>query len=188
MPEPAPITVAAFAGSLRKGSYNKSLLRAAVKHAPAGVRVDAIDIQEVPLYDADVEAAGLPPAVQRLRDTIRAADALLIVSPEYNYSMSGVTKNVLDWASRPPDDASLDDKPVALAGCSPGYFGTIRSKIALLPILWGNNMHVLDEHLNVSRAKSRFDDAGELTDEDTKRELVELLEALAARTRRLKST
>ncbi len=182
----APITIAAFSGSLRKGSYNRSLLRAAVKFAPAGVRVESIDIGDVPLFNADVEDAGTPPAVERLCAGIRAADALLIVSPEYNNSMSGITKNVLDWASR--DDSCLEDKPVGLAGCSTSYFGSVRSKIALLPVLLTNGMRILDEQLNVALAQEKFNEVGELTDESIKKKLVELLEALAAYTRRLKST
>ena len=182
----APVTIAAFAGSLRKGSYNRALLRAALRLAPPGVLVEEIDIAEIPLYNADIEDP-TPPPVARLRAAIRAADALLIVSPEYNFSMSGVTKNVMDWASRPPDDSCLDGKPVGLAGCSSGGFGTVRAKLALLPVLHTNNMHVLnDPVLNVSRAAERFDAAGELTDEAIKKQLGELLDALAAWARRFR--
>jgi chromate reductase, NAD(P)H dehydrogenase (quinone) len=186
MPAPgaATVTIAAFAGSLRKGSYNRSLLQAAVKLAPPGVRLDAIDISGISLYNPDIENPP-PQPVARMRAAIKAANALLVISPEYNYSMSGVTKNVLDWASRPADDSCLDGKPVGVAGCSRGGFGSVRSKLALLPIFVYNNMHVLnDPMLNVSDADTKFDAAGELTDEDTKKELIELLEALAAWARR----
>jgi len=125
------IVIAGFAGSLRAGSYNRLLLRSAVKLAPADGRLVEIDISEIPLYNTDKEDPP-PPAVARMRDAIRSADALLIVTPEYNWSMSGVTKNVIDWASRPPDDSCLNDKPVGLAGCSTGYFGTARAKLALV--------------------------------------------------------
>jgi len=179
-------TIAAFAGSLRKGSYNRALLRAAVKLAPPDVRVQSIDVSEIPLFNADIEDP--PPApVAQMRSTIKAADALLIVSPEYNHSMSGVTKNVLDWASRPPDDSCLDDKPVGLAGASRGGFGSVRAKLALLPVIMYTNMHLLnDPQVHVSHAQTKFNDAGDLTDDDIKLELTELLEALAAWARRLK--
>jgi chromate reductase, NAD(P)H dehydrogenase (quinone) len=180
------VTIAAFAGSLRKASYNKLLLRNAVELAPDDVRVLPIDIGGIPLFNADIEDPP-PPAVARMRETIRKAEALLIVSPEYNHSMSGVTKNVIDWASRPPDDSCLDDKPVGLAGCSPGYFGATRAKLALLPTFVFTGMHVLDDPIvNVARADTKFDEAGRLTDERVKEEVRELLEALAAWARRLR--
>jgi chromate reductase len=185
---PDQVTIAAFAGSLRKGSLNKLLLRNAVDLAPADVRVQTLDISEIPLFNADLEKP--PPApVARLRDAIRAADALLIVTPEYNFSMSGVTKNVIDWASRPADDSCLDHKPVALAGCSAGYFGSARAKLALLPVFVFTNMHVLnDPMVHVARANTKFDETGRLNDEGIRTEVRELLEALAAWARRLKKT
>lgn len=183
-----PLTIAAFAGSLRKGSYNKMLLRNIVQLAPAGVRIAEIDISEVPLYNADVETPP-PAAVARMRDTIRAADALLVVTPEYNFSMSGVTKNAIDWASRPPDDSCLDDKAVGFAGCSTGYFGSARAKLALLPVCVFSGMHVLnDPMVHVSKAATRFDETGALIDEGVKGEVRELLEGLAAFARRLNTT
>ncbi|MBV8172474.1 MAG: NAD(P)H-dependent oxidoreductase, partial [Candidatus Eremiobacteraeota bacterium] len=167
----AALTIAAFAGSLRAGSYNKMLLRNAQALAPAGVSVAEIDISDIPLFNADIEDPP-PPPVARMREAIRAADALLIITPEYNWSMSGVTKNVIDWASRPPDDSCLDDKAVGLAGCSSGYFGTARAKIALLPVFVFTGMHVLDEPIvHVSRAAERFDASGTLTDEQVKADM-----------------
>jgi chromate reductase len=183
---PDTVTIAGFAGSLRKGSYNKLLLRNAVELAPGDVRVVPIDIGDIPLFNADIEAPP-PPAVARMREMIRVADALLIVTPEYNNSMSGVTKNVIDWASRPPDDSCLDDKPVGLAGCSQGYFGGARAKLALLPAFIFTGMHVLDDPMvNIARASTKFDDAGMLADERDRTQVRELLEALAAWARRLK--
>ena len=179
------IVIAGFAGSLRAGSYNRLLLRSAVKLAPADVRLVEIDISEIPLYNTDKEDPP-PPAVARMRDAIRSADALLIVTPEYNWSMSGVTKNVIDWASRPPDDSCLNDKPVGLAGCSTGYFGTARAKLALLPAFVFNGMHVLDDPMvHVGRAQTKFDASGELTDDEVRTELRELLAGLAAFARRM---
>lgn len=183
---PDTVTIAGFAGSLRKGSYNKLLLRNAVELAPDDVRLVPIDISDIPLFNADTEDPP-PPAVARMREMIRMADALLIVTPEYNNSMSGVTKNVIDWASRPPDDSCLDDKPVGLAGCSTGYFGGARAKLALLPTFIFTGMHVLDDPIvHVARANTKFDEAGLLNDEDLKKQLRGLLEALAAWARRLK--
>jgi chromate reductase len=179
------VTIAAFAGSLRKGSFNRMLLRNAVALAPADVRVDAIDIDDVPLFNADIESPP-PHAVVRMRDTIRNADALLVVTPEYNFSMSGTTKNALDWASRPADDSCLNDKPVGMAGCSTGRFGGARAKLALLPVFVFNSMHVLDDPMvNVARANTKFNAEGELIDDEIKDEMRELLSALAAFARRL---
>ncbi|HXM18464.1 MAG TPA: NADPH-dependent FMN reductase [Candidatus Tumulicola sp.] len=183
----APLTVAAFAGSLREKSYNKMLLRAAGKLAPPGMRIETIDISQIPLYNADLEPANTPPSVRAMREAIRAADALLIVTPEYNYSFSGVTKNVIDWASRPPDDSCLNDKPTAIAGASAGGFGTVRAQLHLRHVAVETNMWILNEpEMRVARAWQKFDDAGALTDEDVAQELRELLVALAAWTRRLK--
>jgi chromate reductase len=180
------VTIAGFAGSLRKASYNKLLLRNAIDLAPDDVRVIPIDISEIPLYNFDIEDPP-PPAVARMREMIRMADALFIVTPEYNNSMSGVTKNVIDWASRPPDDSCLDDKPVGVAGCSTGQFGGVRAKVALLPTFVFTGMHVLDDPMvHVARANTKFDAAGLLNDEHTKKQVRELLEALAAWARRLK--
>jgi chromate reductase len=182
---PDTVTIAAFAGSLRKGSFNRMLLRNAMMLAPADVRIDAIDIDDVPLFNADIESPP-PPAVARMRDTIRNADALLVVTPEYNYSMSGPTKNALDWASRPSDDSCLNDKPVGLAGCSTGRFGGARAKLALLPVFVFNSMHVLDDPMvHVPRANTKFNAQGELIDDEIKGEMRELLAALAAFARRL---
>jgi chromate reductase, NAD(P)H dehydrogenase (quinone) len=182
------VTIAGFAGSLRKGSYNKMLLRSAVELAPDDVRVVPIDVSEIPLFNADIEDPP-PAAVATMRETIRSADALLIVTPEYNHSMSGVTKNIIDWASRPPDDSCLDDKPVGLAGCSRGYFGGTRAKLALLPTFVFTGMHVLNDPIvNVARADKAFDEAGRLTDQRVKKDVRELLEALAAWARRLEKS
>ncbi|MBV8082219.1 MAG: NAD(P)H-dependent oxidoreductase [Candidatus Eremiobacteraeota bacterium] len=182
----APVTIAAFAGSLRKGSYNQMLLRNTPSLAPAGVTVAPIDISGIPLFNQDMEEPP-PPPVARMREAIKAADALLIITPEYNWSMSGVTKNVVDWASRPPDDSCLNDKCVGLAGCSRGYFGTARAKIALLPCFVFTGMHVLDDPMvHVAHEENAFDETGLLTDERVKSDMQELLTNLAAFARRMK--
>jgi chromate reductase len=180
-----PIRIAAFAGSLRAKSFNRGLLRAAVALAPAGVTINAIDIDDLPLFNADLEDDVNPlPPVKRLCDAISQADALLIVTPEYNYSVPAVTKNALDWASR--TDGVLDGKPAALMGASPGGFGTVRSQLHLRQLAPSCDIHFLnDPQLYVAGAASKFDADGNLTDEKTKGKVVEVLEALAAFARRL---
>ena len=118
-----PIRVLGFAGK-RRGSYNRAALRAAVELMPEGGSLETFDLQSIPLYHGDVEAEGFPAPVLAFKDAIRQADALLIVTPEYNYSMPGVLKNAIDWVSRPPQDSPLDGKPVAIMGASMGGFGT----------------------------------------------------------------
>ncbi len=115
-----PVHVLGIAGSLRKGSLNRALLRAAIKRAPAGMTLSAFDLDEVPLYNGDVEAAGDPPGVAALKQAIAAADGVLFVTPEYNHGVPGVMKNAIDWASRPPRAAPLGGKPVGIIGASPG--------------------------------------------------------------------
>src|SRR5690606_18294913 len=113
-------------GSLREGSYNRALLRAAAELAPEGMTIDTFDLRQVPLYNGDVEAAGDPPGVAALKQAIRDADGVLFATPEYNHGVPGVMKNAVDWASRPPRAAALQGKPVALIGASPGITGTAR--------------------------------------------------------------
>src|SRR5216683_7475771 len=132
------ITILGIAGSLRQGSYNAALLRAAAAAAPASCTVDIASIRGIPLYDGDVEAAtGVPDVVETLKDRVAAADGLLLVTPEYNNSIPGVFKNAIDWLSRPPVDILrvFGGKPVAIIGASPGGFGTILSQEAWLPVL-----------------------------------------------------
>src|ERR671916_2043887 len=117
--------VLGISGSLRKGSWNTSVLRAAQGLAPAGMTIEIGAIGDIPLYNEDVRAAGLPPPVERLRSQIAAADAVLLVSPEYNFSIPGVLKNAIDWASRPPNQP-FNDKPVAIMGASGGPGGPAR--------------------------------------------------------------
>ena len=167
--------IVGIAGSLRKGSFNGSLLRAASVMAPQGCTIRIESIAGIPLYNADDEAAsGIPPAVAKLKEAIAAADGLLFVTPEYNNSIPGVLKNAIDWCSRPPADIPrvFAGKPVALAGASPGGFGTILSQNAWLPIfrtlgadLWSGG------RLLVSRAGSVFDDKGDIRDAAAKENL-----------------
>ena len=182
----AAINVLGFAGSLRKASFNAAVLRAAVELAPPDVTIETFDLHGIPLYDGDVEAAGLPAAVVRFRERIAAADALLIVTPEYNYSMAGVLKNAIDWASRPPDQP-FRGKPVAIAGASMGGFGTARAQYHLRQTCVFLDMLPLNKpEVFVSTAHQKVDAEGRLTDEPSRTALRALLEALAAWTRRLR--
>ena len=117
------IRVLGFAGSLRRGSYNRALLRAASELAPEGMLIDIFDLLPIPLYNGDVEAQGDPMPVSAFKDAIRQADGVLMVTPEYNHGVPGVMKNAIDWASRPPRNAALSEKPVAIMGASPGVRG-----------------------------------------------------------------
>jgi chromate reductase, NAD(P)H dehydrogenase (quinone) len=168
-----------ISGSLRAGSYNTSLLRAAVGLMPAGAELAIEKINAIPLYDGDLEAAqGIPPAVQALKDAIAAADGLLIVTPEYNNSMPGVAKNAIDWLSRPPADIDrvFGGKPVALMGASPGGFGTILSQNAWLPVLRTLGTRTwFGGRLLVSRAQNVFDQDGTLTDKAVEQQLRQFL-------------
>ncbi|WP_046865249.1 NADPH-dependent FMN reductase [Microvirga massiliensis] len=156
-------------GSLRRGSLNSALLRAAAERMPEGSELVIGTIRGIPLYNGDVEAAeGIPEPVTALKDVIAAADGLLLVTPEYNNSIPGVFKNAIDWLSRPPADIPrvFGGKPVALMGASPGGFGTILSQNAWLAVprtlgaeLWGEG------RLLVSRAQQVFAEDGTLADE-----------------------
>lgn len=172
-------------GSLRRASYNRALLRAAQQAAPDGVDIEVFDLLPIPPYNADVEAEGDPAPVSELKERIRVADALLIATPEYNYSVPGVLKNAIDWASRPPRDSPLYHKPVALMGASPGGFGTVRSQLALRQIfLFTKSDVLLEPELHVSAAGDKFDADGNLTDGRTRENVAALVAALVEWTRR----
>ena len=177
-----------IAGSLRRASYNRGLVRAAQQVAPDGVAIEAFDLLPIPLYNADVEAEGDPAPVQELKERIRAADALLIASPEYNYSIPGVLKNAIDWASRPPQDSPLRHKPIGLMGASPGGFGTVRSQLALRQVFLFMKAYVLLEpEVHVSAARDKFDADGNLTDDRTREHIGSLVAALVEWARRLRA-
>lgn len=178
------LAVLGIAGSIRSGSLNRALLAAAASLAPAGMVVEVWDgLREVPPYDAEVESA--PGSVADLRDRITAADALLIVTPEYNYSIPGVLKNAIDWASRPARRSPLHGKPVALMGASPGMSGTIRAQIALREVLFSTGSRVLPEpEVYVAQAKSKFDGEPVLTDQATREHVRGVMLALDGWVRR----
>jgi len=162
------IRIVGFSGSLRQGSYNTALLRAAAALMPDGSRLDMQSIAQIPLYNGDDEAAhGVPSPVAALKDAIAAADGLLVCTPEYNNSIPGVAKNAIDWLSRPADDIPrvFRGKPVALLGASPSGFGTILSQNAWLPVLRTLGAELwTGGRLMVSRANTVFDGDGTLVD------------------------
>lgn len=173
------ITILGFSGSLRKGSYNTAGLKAAQGLVPEGVRLEIFDLSPIPLYNQDLEDGNIPDSVLEFKERIVQADALLIVTPEYNYSVPGVLKNALDWASRPPGKAVFPRKPVAIMGASTGYFGSARAQYHLRQICGGLNMYVLNyPEVFISDAAHKFDDQGLLTDEFSRDKISKLLVAL----------
>ncbi|WP_395374171.1 NADPH-dependent FMN reductase [Marinicella sp. W31] len=159
--------IAAISGSLRKNSTNTGILHALVQNLPAPIEVDVIPIDGVPLYNQDVNEQGIPDAVLEIDKRIRRADAVVLASPEYNYSITGVLKNTLDWLSRVPEQA-FDQKPVAIVGASPGGIGTARAQYHLRQVLVFLNARVLNKpEVMISHSGQKFDKEGHLTDQKT---------------------
>ena len=181
-----PIKILGISGSLRKGSFNTAALRAAIELAPEGVTIIEADISDIPLYNEDVNAQGRPPSVERFRQQIRDADAILFVTPEYNYSVPGVLKNAIDWASRPPEQP-FAGKPAAIMGASPGVIGTARAQYHLRQIAVFLDLKVLNKpEVMIGGAGDRFDSAGKLTHEPTREFMATMLAALQDWTLKLK--
>jgi chromate reductase len=176
--------IVGIAGSLRSGSFNAALLRAAQEECPAGATLEIESIRGIPLYDGDVEAAqGIPPRVVELKDKIASADALLLVTPEYNNSIPGVFKNAIDWMSRPAADIDrvFGAHPVGLIGASPGRQGTVLSQTAWLQVFRALGLRPwFGQLLYVGGAGSVFDASGKLADEATRARLRKYLEGFAA--------
>jgi NAD(P)H-dependent FMN reductase len=172
-----------ISGSLRAGSYNTALLRAARSVAPGGVHLEVATLHGIPLYDGDLEQReGLPAAVTALQEKIAASDAVLLVTPEYNNGIPGVFKNAIDWLSRPATDVAriFGGRPFAVIGASPGGFGTILAQAAWLPVLrtlgvryWSGG------RLMLSRAHQAFDEQGGIKDEATREQLRKFVAGLA---------
>ena len=183
------IKILAICGSLRRESYNRMALKVAEENPAPGMSIEVFGrMAEIPLYNEDLKAKGYPPAVAELRAKIKAADALLFVTPEYNYSMPGVLKNAIDWASRPPDQP-FDGKPVAMMGASMGLFGTTRAQLHLRQTCVFLNMFPLNKpEVMIAQAQNKFDAQGRLTDEPTRKFIADLMTALAAWTKRLKGS
>lgn len=173
------VKILAFAGSLREESYNKAVLRAAKELAPESMNIEIFDLQGIPLYNADVEAKGDPERVAALKEAIRQADGLLIATPEYNHGVPAVTKNAVDWASRPPKNAPLNEKPVGILGASPGITGSARGQSQLRQAFEFTNSYCMPQpEILIYRVHEKFDGNGNLTDEATRKYLGKYLEAL----------
>lgn len=174
------LRVVGFAGSLRQGSLNRALLRAARELAPQDMEIDIVDLREVPLYDGDVEAAGDPEAVARLKAAIRGADGVLMATPEYNHGVPAVMKNAVDWCSRPPQSAVLSRKPVALIGASPGITGSARGQSQLRQAFEFTNSYCMPQpEFLLFKAHEKIDGEGRLTDEPSRGFLEKFLIAFA---------
>ena len=175
------MTILGISGSLRKGSTNTALLRALQELAPAGMTIEIVSIDAIPLYNQDTEGT-FPPAVRALKAKIAAADGLIIATPEYNRSMPGVLKNAIDWLSRPYGENSFAKKTVLVAGVSGGKIGTAVAQSHLRQVLVHLDADVIGQpELYLGPAQTLFDEAGNLTDEATKELAQKALSVLALR-------
>ena len=169
--------VVGFAGSLRRGSYNRALLRAATELAPPALAIVIHELDGIPLYNGDIEAAGAPQSVVQLRDAIRKADGLLIATPEYNYGVRGVLKNTIDWLSRPSRDSALNGKVAAVMGASPGVTGTARGQSQLRQaFVFTNTYALLQPEVLVGHAHEEFEADGRLVHQATRNFLATFLQ------------
>jgi chromate reductase len=182
-----PVRILGIAGSLRKASYNRSALRAAAGLLPGGATMDTFEIDGLPGFSEDLEQ-NPPEKVVDLKRRIRAADAVLFVTPEYNYSIPGVLKNAIDWASRPYGDSAWDGKPAAIMGASIGTMGTARAQYHLRQMMVFLNMFPVNQpEVMIANAAQRFDEQGNLTDEKTREFVRKLMASLVEWTRRLRT-
>jgi len=182
------INILGFAGSLRKGSYNKALLRAALELLPKGARLEIFDLEGIPPFNQDLENQPSE-KVREFKAKIRAADAILIATPEYNYSIPGVLKNAIDCASRPYGDNAFERKPVAIMGASPGMMGTARAQYHLRQSFVFLTCFALNQpEVMVPFAQEKIDKEGKVTDQKTREKIKELLESLVAWTNKLRGT
>jgi chromate reductase len=181
------MSILAFAGSLRKGSFNKSLLRAATELMPPDAELEIFDLAGIPVFNQD-EEGNLPEKVKEFKAKLRAANAVLIVTPEYNYSIPGVLKNAIDYATRPAGDNSFAKKPVAIMGASTGMLGTARAQYHLRQVLVSLDMYPLNRpEVMVTFAESKIDQNGVLIDQKTKEQIGKLLINLVDWTRKLQN-
>jgi len=180
-----PVRILGIAGSLRRQSYNRALLRAATQLAPEDAAIDIFEIDGIPPFSEDDEHDP-PGKVVEMKRRIREADAILFVTPEYNYSIPGVLKNAIDWASRPYGDSAWQEKPAAIMGASPGRIGTARAQYHLRQVMVFLNMFPLNQpEVMVGAANERFDTVGNLTDEQTREYVYWLVQSLVDWTRRI---
>ncbi|MFL5492781.1 MAG: NADPH-dependent FMN reductase [Gemmatimonadales bacterium] len=168
-------------GSLRAASFNHALLRAAQDLAPASLRIECERLDDLPLFNPDLEVSGTPSSVTRLRSSVGAADGILLVTPEYNHGVPGVLKNAIDWLSQPLRGNVLQGRPVAIMGASTGLAGTARAQTQLRQsFVLTNTPVMLQPEVLVSRAHEKFDAAGRLTDEATRHFVTLFLTQFAA--------
>ncbi len=187
MTNPQQIKVLGISGSLRRKSYNTLVLQTACSLAPEGMTIATTEIGNLPHYNDDIREQGYPAEVIRFRELVAAADAVLFVSPEYNYSIPGVLKNAIDWASRAPDQP-FNGMPIAIMGASGGLLGTARAQYQLRQMLVFLNAFPLNKpEVMIGQAASKFSDEGALHDEPTRKMVRELLDALLAWTQLLRS-
>ena len=180
------ISILGFAGSLRKGSYNKAILREALNHVPEGAALEIFDLEGIPPFNQDFENSP-PQKVKEFKQKIRKADAILIATPEYNYSIPGVLKNAIDWASRPYGDNSFEGKPVGIMSAAGGMLGGSRAQYHLRQTFIFLDMHPLNRpEVIVPAVHEKVDQSGRVTDEKTRQKIKELLEALVKWTLKLK--
>ena len=179
------LNILGFAGSLRKGSYNKALLRAAIEFVPEKVNLEVFELDGIPPFNQDLEISP-PESVKEFKAKIKAADALLIVTPEHNYSVPGVLKNAIDWASRPYGDSAFEGKPVAIMSASTGMLGGARAQYHLRQSFVFLDMHPINRpEVIVTFAPQKFDERGRLLDDKSKELIRELLNNLTAWARKL---
>ena len=183
-----PIRILGIAGSLRRDSYNRAALRAAAQLVPPGATIEIFELDGIPSFNQDEEQN--PPAkVVELKRRIREADAILIVTPEYNYSIPGVLKNAIDWASRPYGDSAWNGKAAAIMGASVGSIATARAQYHLRQIMVFLNMFPINQpEVMIGKASQRFDSQGNLTDDATKKLIRQLLQNLVEWSRRIGQT
>ncbi len=180
------IKILGISGSLRKGSFNTALLRAAAETVPADVEIEIADISELPLFNQDLEM-DMPESAKKLKEKIEASDAILFATPEYNYSVPGVLKNAIDWAARPYGKNSFDGKPAAIMSSSVGMISGARAQYHLRQMFVFLNMHAINQpEMMVSMVQEKIDANGKITDPKTKEKIGELVAALAEWTRQLK--
>jgi chromate reductase, NAD(P)H dehydrogenase (quinone) len=180
------VRILGIAGSLRRESYNRRALRAAIDLTPAEAQLETFELDDIPIFNQDHELDP-PPVVAEFKRRIREADAILFVTPEYNYSIPGVLKNAIDWASRPYGESAWNGKAVAVMGASPGVIGTARAQYHLRQTFVFLNMFAINQpEVMIGHAHERFDEQGNLTDETTKKLISELLQNLVNLSRTIK--
>jgi chromate reductase len=180
--------VLGISGSLRRGSYNHSLLRAAAERLPAGAELIEFEgLREIPPYDSDLEELETPAAVAELREAMRDADAVLVATPEYNHSIPGALKNALDWASRPAGQSALTGKPAAVIGASTGMFGAVWAQAETRKVLGALGGRVVEAELPVARAAELYEDGRLNLSPEQSQQLEEILTTLVAEVEQLRA-